>query len=92
MTKNWETRDTQIPPSLYLLHQPHELVEGDAAIVVLVNHADQLLQLALQRRPPERPHDLAQLHRGDGAAPISLQLHMIRLSTSYLLCFVDIYS
>ena len=65
-------------------HEPDELVEGDAAVVVLVDDADELLQLALQRRPPERPHDLAQLHRGDGAAPISLQLHIIR-------CFVYIY-
>ena len=51
-------------------HQPDELIEGDAAIAILVDLSYQLLQLSLWRRPAESSHDLAELHGSDASPSI----------------------
>ena len=66
-----------------LCHEPDELIEADGPVPVLIDLADELLQLQLRRGPAECPHHLAQLHRGDAAATIPDHLihHVMYKST-----------
>ena len=45
-------------------------------------HVPRHLQLALGGAPAECPHDLAELHRGDGAAAVPEHTAQVKLSTS----------
>ena len=51
-------------------HQPHQLIEGDTPVTVLVHLPHQLPQLPLGGAPAECPHDLAELHSGDGSTSV----------------------
>ena len=46
------------------------------------------LQLALGGAPAECPHDLAQLHRGDGAAAVPAHTTQLKLSTSLQMSYL----
>ena len=65
-------------------HQPHQLIEGDTPVTVLVHLPHQLPQLPLGGAPAECPHDLAQLHRGDGAAAVPAHTTQVNLSTNVM--------
>ena len=63
---DWRLTILPAPPC----HQPDQLIEGDAAVTILVHLSYQLLQLSLWWRPAECSHDLAQLHGSDGSPSV----------------------
>ena len=72
-------RHLPTPPALHHVALRAALV---AALVLGIALMVPVLQLALCGAPAECPHDLAQLHRGDGAAAVPAHTTQVKPSTS----------